>query len=87
MAISGIISAIVIGAVIGLLGRLVVPGRQQIGVLATIVVGIVAAFVGALIGQALGLYDSKGIVWLVWIIQIGLAALGIAALDRHKRRS
>ncbi|GHF51522.1 membrane protein [Streptomyces mashuensis] len=86
MEISGIISAIVIGAVIGLLGRLVVPGRQHVGVLATVLVGIVAAFVGALIGQALGLYDTKGVAWLVWVIQIGLAALGIVALERMKAR-
>ena len=46
MEISGIISAIVIGIVIGVLGRLVVPGRQRIGVLWTILVGIVAALIG-----------------------------------------
>ncbi|WP_037675245.1 GlsB/YeaQ/YmgE family stress response membrane protein, partial [Streptomyces afghaniensis] len=39
MEIDGIISAIVIGIVIGVLGRLVVPGRQRIGILWTILVG------------------------------------------------
>lgn len=39
----GWVSAIVIGIVIGVLGRLVVPGRQHIGILWTILVGIVAA--------------------------------------------
>ncbi|MFB7757681.1 GlsB/YeaQ/YmgE family stress response membrane protein, partial [Streptomyces sp. NPDC056121] len=42
MEISGVISAIVIGIVIGVLGRLALPGRQRIGILATVVVGIVA---------------------------------------------
>ncbi|MBB4891353.1 putative membrane protein YeaQ/YmgE (transglycosylase-associated protein family) [Streptomyces olivoverticillatus] len=86
MAISGVISAIVIGAVIGVLGRLIVPGRQHIGVLSTVLIGIVAAFVGAVIAHALHVDHTKGVDWIEWIIQIGLAALGVAALDRYKSR-
>ncbi|WP_369241524.1 GlsB/YeaQ/YmgE family stress response membrane protein [Streptomyces sp. R21] len=86
MEISGIISAIVIGIIIGVLGRLVVPGRQRIGILWTILVGIVAAFIGAGIAAAFGVADTKGIDWIEWLIQIGLAALGVAALDRAKAR-
>ncbi|MBT2384598.1 GlsB/YeaQ/YmgE family stress response membrane protein [Streptomyces sp. ISL-11] len=86
MEISGIFSAIVIGLIIGVLGRLVVPGRQHIGVLWTIAVGIVAALVGAAIAHALGVDDTKGVDWIEWLIQIGLAALGVAALDRAKSR-
>ncbi|WP_328320474.1 GlsB/YeaQ/YmgE family stress response membrane protein [Streptomyces sp. NBC_00388] len=86
MEISGIISAIVIGIVIGVLGRLVVPGRQRIGILLTIVVGIVAAFVGAFIAHALGVDDTNGVDWIEWLIQIGLAAVGVAALDRSRGR-
>ncbi|MBP0456630.1 GlsB/YeaQ/YmgE family stress response membrane protein [Streptomyces montanisoli] len=88
MEISGIISAIVIGVIIGVLGRLVVPGRQHIGVLWTIIIGIVAAFIGAWIASAVGVADTNGVDWIEWLIQIGLAALGIAALDRprtHRR--
>ncbi|MFF1450385.1 GlsB/YeaQ/YmgE family stress response membrane protein [Streptomyces sp. NPDC058274] len=84
MEISGIISAIVIGIVIGVLGRLVVPGRQRIGILWTIAVGIVAAFIGAGIAAAFGVADTDGIDWVEWLIQIALAALGVAALDRAK---
>ena len=46
MTVSGIITAIIIGAIIGALGRLVLPGRQPIGILLTIGVGIVAAIIG-----------------------------------------
>ncbi|MEU6526960.1 GlsB/YeaQ/YmgE family stress response membrane protein [Streptomyces sp. NPDC046924] len=84
MEIGGIISAIVIGIVIGVLGRLVVPGRQRIGVLWTILVGIVAALIGSALAAALGVADTKGVDWIEWLIQIGLAALGVAALDRVK---
>ncbi|MEV7518458.1 GlsB/YeaQ/YmgE family stress response membrane protein [Streptomyces diastaticus] len=82
MEMSGIISAIVIGIVIGVLGRLVVPGRQRIGLLLTIVVGIVAALVGIFIAAQLGLAETKGVDWAEWGIQIVLAALGVVALDR-----
>ncbi|MEU3401047.1 GlsB/YeaQ/YmgE family stress response membrane protein [Streptomyces filamentosus] len=86
MEISGIISAIVIGIVIGTLGRLVLPGRQRIGVLWTIAVGIVAALVGTALAAALGVADTKGIDWIEWLIQIGLAAAGVAALERSRAR-
>jgi uncharacterized membrane protein YeaQ/YmgE (transglycosylase-associated protein family) len=86
MEISSIISAIVVGIVIGVLGRLVVPGRQHIGILLTIVVGIVAALVGSAIAGALDVADTNGIDWIEWLIQIGLAALGVAALDRSRAR-
>ncbi|GGL92388.1 membrane protein [Streptomyces fumigatiscleroticus] len=86
MEISGIISAIVIGIVIGVLGRLVVPGRQHIGVLWTILVGIVAALIGSAIASGLGVDDTNGVDWIEWLIQIVLAAFGVAALDRAKAR-
>jgi len=86
MEISGIISAIFIGIIIGVLGRLVVPGRQRIGILLTIVVGIVAALVGAAIASAFDVADTEGVDWIEWLIQIGLAAVGVAALDRTRVR-
>ncbi|MFD4372436.1 GlsB/YeaQ/YmgE family stress response membrane protein [Streptomyces sp. NPDC058486] len=86
MEISGIISAIVIGVVIGTLGRLVLPGRQRIGVLWTIAVGIVAALVGTALAAGLGVADTKGVDWIEWLLQIGLAAAGVAALEKAKRR-
>ncbi|MBA4859987.1 GlsB/YeaQ/YmgE family stress response membrane protein [Streptomyces sp. PSKA54] len=86
MEISGIISAIVIGIVIGALGRLVLPGRQRIGILLTILVGIVAALLGSAIAAGLGVADTDGVDWAEWLIQIGLAALGVAMLDRGRVR-
>ncbi|MFD5002773.1 GlsB/YeaQ/YmgE family stress response membrane protein [Streptomyces mutabilis] len=87
MEIDGIISAIVIGIVIGVLGRLVIPGRQRIGILWTILVGIVAALIGSWIAAAFDVADTDGVDWVEWLIQIGLAALGVAALDRSRSRT
>ena len=73
-----IISAIVVGAIIGALGRLVVPGRQNISIWVTIAIGIVAALVGGLIASALGVGDTRGIDWIKLIIQVALAAVGVS---------
>lgn len=78
ITVAVIIWTIVIGAIIGALGRLVVPGRQNMGVLLTIVVGIVAAFVGFLIASALGVAHTSGFNWIEHIIQVILAAIGVA---------
>ncbi|NUW31785.1 GlsB/YeaQ/YmgE family stress response membrane protein [Nonomuraea sp. SMC257] len=78
MAVTGIISALIIGLVIGILGRLVVPGRQSIPIWLTIVIGIVAALIGTAIAGALGVASTKGIDWIELIIQVVLAALGVA---------
>lgn len=82
MHISGLVSALVIGAAVGLLGRLVLPGRQHIGVLWTLVVGMAAALLGPLLASVLGVGDTRGVDWSEWLIQIVLAGLGVAALDR-----
>jgi uncharacterized membrane protein YeaQ/YmgE (transglycosylase-associated protein family) len=84
MTISSIIGAIIIGTVIGILGRLVIPGRQRIGILWTIIVGIAAALLGSAIAAGFNVSDTDGIDWVEWVIQIGLAAVGVAALDRGK---
>jgi len=75
--LAAIIWAIIIGAIIGALGRLVVPGRQNMSILLTIVVGIVAALLGTVIARALGVAQTSGIDWIEHIIQVVLAALGV----------
>jgi uncharacterized membrane protein YeaQ/YmgE (transglycosylase-associated protein family) len=47
----GIFSFLLFGLLAGLVARLVTPGRQAIGCLPTIIVGMVGAFFGGLIGQ------------------------------------
>ena len=78
MSISGIISAIIIGAIIGALGRLVVRGRQDVSILVTILVGIVAALLGTWVADLVGVNDTNGIDWLELAFQIVLAAVGVS---------
>lgn len=79
MTITGIISAILIGTVVGALGRLVLPGKQPVGVLVTILVGIVSAFIGTFIARAIGIPTvTSGVDWLELLVQVIVAALGVA---------
>ncbi len=79
MTVTGIVSAILIGIVVGVLGRLVLPGKQPIGMLVTILVGIVSAFIGTALARALGIPTAtNGVDWLELLVQVIVAALGVA---------
>ncbi|GAA1247810.1 transglycosylase [Pseudonocardia aurantiaca] len=77
MTITGIITAIVVGLIIGALGRLIVPGKQNIPIWLTIIIGIVAAFIGTFLARAIGLSSGPGFHWGELIVQVVLAALGV----------
>ncbi|MEV4016762.1 GlsB/YeaQ/YmgE family stress response membrane protein [Nonomuraea angiospora] len=87
MTIESILGAIVIGAVIGAIGRLLLPGRQAIGWILTIVVGIVAALVGTLIAQVLGVATTPGIDWIELVMQVVLAIVGVGLVAGLRRGS
>lgn len=53
-----IITLIVVGLIAGAVARLLVPGRQDIGIAATIVLGIVGSFIGGFLGYVLFHKDS-----------------------------
>jgi uncharacterized membrane protein YeaQ/YmgE (transglycosylase-associated protein family) len=80
MTVTGIITAIIIGAIIGFVGRLVAPGRQNIPIWLTIVVGIVAAFIGTWIAGLFNVADTGGIDWIELILQIVVAAIGVTVV-------
>ncbi|MCP2167337.1 GlsB/YeaQ/YmgE family stress response membrane protein [Goodfellowiella coeruleoviolacea] len=87
MAISGVISALIVGLVIGALGRLVVPGKQRIPIWLTIAIGVVAAIIGTLVANALGVGDTRGVDWIEIIVQVALAAAGVSIAAGVYRRS
>ncbi|WP_440099820.1 GlsB/YeaQ/YmgE family stress response membrane protein [Streptosporangium sp. H16] len=84
--IVSIVSAIIIGAIIGALARLILPGRQNISIGLTLIVGIVAALVGSLIAGALGLANTRGIDWWEHIIQLALAVLAVLLVVQMQAR-
>jgi uncharacterized membrane protein YeaQ/YmgE (transglycosylase-associated protein family) len=75
--IGTILWAIIGGAIIGVLARLILPGRQNISVVLTVVVGIAAALVGGLIATWLGIGQTPGVDWIRHAIQIVLAVIGV----------
>ena len=85
--LSAIISAIVVGLIIGALGRLVVRGNQNISILATIVIGIVAALIGTFIANAIGVGETDGIDWIKLVIQVILAAIGVSIFAGSRSRA
>lgn len=72
---------ILVGAVIGILARLVVPGRNSIGTLLTILVGIVGAVLGGLVAGAVGAGNI-----LAFVFAVVIAAILVALLSGAGRR-
>jgi uncharacterized membrane protein YeaQ/YmgE (transglycosylase-associated protein family) len=85
-----IVSIIVIGLIAGALARLVVPGRQDMSILMTIVLGIIGPFVGGFLGYLLfrkdaqdGFFQPCGIIGAF----IGAVIVLIIWIQVGKRRS
>lgn len=75
-----ILWTIIIGFVVGLLARAIMPGRDNAGFLITTVLGIAGAFVGSLAGQALGFYAQGEPAGLVMSV---LGAIVVLAIYRY----
>lgn len=75
-----LLAAIVLGVVIGGLARLLLPGRQRVGLLLTIVIGAAAAYAGHFIAEAIGVASTDGIDWIKLAIQVVLAMVAVGAL-------
>ncbi|MDX8146033.1 GlsB/YeaQ/YmgE family stress response membrane protein [Lentzea sp. BCCO 10_0061] len=86
MEIGGLFTALLFGAIIGGLGRLVIPGRQHVSLLATILVGIVAALLGTAAATVLGVANTPGIDWIELALQVGLAGVGVTLLANRSRQ-
>jgi uncharacterized membrane protein YeaQ/YmgE (transglycosylase-associated protein family) len=78
------ISAILVGAAIGLLGRLVLPGRQRIGTFVTFLIGVGASLLGLFVARLFNVdHNAPTRLWFLrwdWVvltIQVGLAVIGI----------
>jgi uncharacterized membrane protein YeaQ/YmgE (transglycosylase-associated protein family) len=75
----GILSWILFGLVVGVIAKLLMPGRDPGGFIVTILLGIAGALVGGFLGRAMGLYregEAAG-----WIMSI-LGAIVLLALYR-----
>ena len=70
-----IIGTIIFGAVVGILARLVMPGRQAYGMIVTVLLGVAGALIGYWVWGQLGGSDTGGIDWIRLAISVAAAAL------------
>ena len=71
-----IIGAIIVGAIIGVLARLVLPGKQNISIVVTVILGILGGLAGSWIYHAAsGNSNTPGVDWIALIIGVIVAAI------------
>ena len=70
------IGFLVAGLIIGALARLIVPGKQHLGILATLALGLVGSLIGGLIAQFFG----TGSIWELNVIGFVLAVVAAVLL-------
>ena len=78
----GIIGFIVAGLIIGLLARAILPGKQHIGLVWTLVLGVIGAVVGGVIAQAIGTGDIGELNIIGFVCAVIAAVVLLAIADR-----
>ncbi|MEO5980918.1 MAG: GlsB/YeaQ/YmgE family stress response membrane protein [Pedococcus sp.] len=85
--IGTIIGAIIAGLIIGALARLVLPGKQDISVLMTIILGILGSLVGSFLVYQVGYNNSNGGFQIIpFLAGVVLAAVFIVVYERMTGR-
>ncbi len=70
----GIITWIIIGGIAGALAKLIMPGDDPGGIIVTILIGIVGAFVGGFLTSLVGI-GGGGFIWTIIVATIGAIIL------------
>jgi uncharacterized membrane protein YeaQ/YmgE (transglycosylase-associated protein family) len=80
--IGSIIIAIIVGAIIGLVARLVMPGKQNIGMIMTVVLGALGGLIGSWVASYFGYHNANGgVAWIPFFIGVGAAVVLIAIYE------
>lgn len=83
LALWAFLSTVVVGLIIGGLGRLVVPGTQPIGLLATALAGLIGSILGAFVG-----YHVLGVGRIAtFLLEVGFSAVVVAGFSYSARHS
>lgn len=80
----GIIITIIVGFVVGLIARAIMPGNQSMGLIMTTILGIVGSLVASYGGAALGLYAQGAPAG--WIASVVGAMIVLFIYDRVTRK-
>lgn len=84
--IASILGYIVVGAIVGVLARFLVPGDDPMGIIGTIVLGIIGAVIGGWAAGAI-FEDTTGVDWIASIIAAALLVLVWRAITSNRVRS
>jgi uncharacterized membrane protein YeaQ/YmgE (transglycosylase-associated protein family) len=85
--IGTIILALVVGAIIGLVARLLMPGKQDIGMIMTVALGALGGLIGSWVATKFGYHNANGgIAWIPLFIGIGAAIVLIAIWETVRGR-
>ncbi|HSS25418.1 MAG TPA: GlsB/YeaQ/YmgE family stress response membrane protein [Mycobacterium sp.] len=80
--IGSIILAIIVGAIIGVVARLVMPGKQSIGMIMTVALGALGGLIGSWAAGYFGYHNANGgVAWVPFFIGVGAAVILIAIYE------
>jgi uncharacterized membrane protein YeaQ/YmgE (transglycosylase-associated protein family) len=82
----GILSWIVMGLIVGVLAKFIMPGKDPGGIIVTILIGIAGAFVGGFVGSFLGLGAVTGFNLGSLLLAIGGAIILLGAYRVIKKK-
>ena len=80
----GIFWTIVLGFVIGVLAKLLHPGKENMGFIATVILGVAGSFLAGIIGQALGWYQAGEGAGFIASVVVAIVLLAIYGRVRDK---
>ncbi|MFC9948097.1 GlsB/YeaQ/YmgE family stress response membrane protein [Streptomyces pratensis] len=71
--------AIIVGLVLGVIARAILPGKQDIPLWLTVVFGILGSILGNAVATWIGVNDTKGIDWIRHVLQLigAVAVVGV----------
>jgi uncharacterized membrane protein YeaQ/YmgE (transglycosylase-associated protein family) len=84
--VASILGYIVVGAIVGVLARFLVPGDDPMGIVGTIVLGIVGALIGGWAAGAI-FEDTSGVDWIASIVAAVLLVVAWRAIAGNRVRS
>ncbi|MEU8785305.1 GlsB/YeaQ/YmgE family stress response membrane protein [Streptomyces sp. NPDC048637] len=74
--------AIIVGLVLGLIAKAIIPGKQQIPLWLTVIFGMLGSVLGNWAATGIGVADTRGIDWIRHLLQLAGAVLVVAIGDR-----
>ncbi|MGY0233818.1 GlsB/YeaQ/YmgE family stress response membrane protein [Longispora urticae] len=90
MTLAAVLSALLVGIVVGVVERLALPGHRYVPTWVTMLIGALAAVIGTVIVRGLGLAETRGVATVEVVVQLVLAAgcvaLAVAVSSRRAGR-